>query len=980
MMQGDSTATSFFANLQATWDQLLNFKHLPCCSCDKCTFGVNDKITAFQHQDSLMQFLNGLNESYSQVREQILMMEPRPSIDKAFSLVIQEERCLGLTVAPSVESIALAIKNQGFNRGTSFPGNNSKNVKGNNAKGRLVCSHCGKIGHVMEKCYKLVGFPLGYKQKGRVAMANQVFAEDFVSLDMHHSVFAVNPANKNAYGNDVDTGVTDHIVHSLTLFTHITSSISTFVESPNGEKVVVTHIGTIQVTSTLILENDLSCWRTIGVGELHDNLYLLHSTSSYKSISEASSILEFVFKSFVNSVSDPSVTKPYLWHLRLGHVSDNKLHVLHNCLPDFHTNIKVIRTDNAPEFFLKDFYANHDIIHQHSCVATPQQNSVVESCGEETPTHFKHSKCGKNSNAKAARSAVTSVLKKLSRLLGKAVPTVRKSCDSYHEIAVTLGRSKRGQHGDFRVLERSLSIYFMVLAENGKISFKDILLSWVSSAEYTAGVLLEMFPLLGVYVFGASWQRNIWSDYGRQQLGYKLLDLGTKKIFVSRDVHFLKTVFPFTSPSHAFSTDSNIPLPHLFPSVAQPPASLLDFPSFPEPHFASNSLPQVLNPDNSSDSTQSIPLDDSTNSFPHASTLLVANSTSVELPSSNSIPFDPPLRKSSKVSKPPPYLQDYKCSSIVCDKLASSLPANKFGSLSTYYLLSNDSHLSSTYANFCSYTSAILEPTSYHEAVKDPNWQDAMASEITALEANQTWTITPLPSHKRAIGCKWLDMNNAFLNGNLHEEVYMQLPQGFHSKGENLFASLTSLYMALSKPQDSALLVYVDDILIASNDVQAVEDLKSFLNHEFKLKDLGNLKYFLGLEVARSEKGISLCHRKRLVGRLLYLNITRPDITYLVYKLSQFMSKPRKPHLDVGYKVLQYIKGCPGQGILLSSKLDLHLKAYTDANWAFCVDIRRSTTRFCVFLGDSLVSWKSKKQSIVSRSSIEVEYRAMAMY
>ncbi|XP_038895824.1 secreted RxLR effector protein 161-like [Benincasa hispida] len=117
---------------------------------------------------------------------------------------------------------------------------------------------------------------------------------------------------------------------------------------------------------------------------------------------------------------------------------------------------------------------------------------------------------------------------------------------------------------------------------------------------------------------------------------------------------------------------------------------------------------------------------------------------------------------------------------------------------------------------------------------------------------------------------------------------------------------------------------------------------------------------------------------RRLIKKLLYLIITRPDIVFAVKKLSQFVASPCKTHLAAAHHLLRYLKSSPRHGILISPTKTLRLQAFSDFDWASYSDTRKSTSGFCIFLGDTLVSWKSKKQSVVSRSSIEAEYRALA--
>ncbi|XP_057249408.1 uncharacterized mitochondrial protein AtMg00810-like [Beta vulgaris subsp. vulgaris] len=196
--------------------------------------------------------------------------------------------------------------------------------------------------------------------------------------------------------------------------------------------------------------------------------------------------------------------------------------------------------------------------------------------------------------------------------------------------------------------------------------------------------------------------------------------------------------------------------------------------------------------------------------------------------------------------------------------------------------------------------------------------------------------------------------------------------------------------------------------------------LKSSLDKAFTIKDLGAMKYFIGIEVFRNTHGTFLSQRKyisdivqefqlshdkpvttplpkglglstdvgqvlehpekyrQLVGRLLYLNITRPDLSYTTQHLSQFLSCPREPHMQAALHVVKYLKNTVDLGLYYSANCDLHLQGYSDADWSSCVFSCKSLSAYCMFLGSHLVSWKTKKQKTVSKSSAEAEYRSMS--
>jgi len=232
----------------------------------------------------------------------------------------------------------------------------------------------------------------------------------------------------------------------------------------------------------------------------------------------------------------------------------------------------------------------------------------------------------------------------------------------------------------------------------------------------------------------------------------------------------------------------------------------------------------------------------------------------------------------------------------------------------------------------------------------------------------------------------------------------------------------TSLFILREGTSLAYLLLYVDDIVLTASSSALLQRIMTRLSSEFAMTDLGALHHFLGIAVTRSSDGLFLsqrqyavellqragmaeCHPtptpvdthaklsatdgvllsekdaseyRSLAGALQYLTLTRPDLAYAVQQVCLFMHAPREPHRALIKRILRFVQGTLSSGLHIGTGSVDTLTAYSDADWAGCPDSRRSTSGFCVYLGDNLVSWSSKRQTTVSRSSAEAEYRAVA--
>ncbi|KAK1618915.1 hypothetical protein QYE76_024432 [Lolium multiflorum] len=329
-----------------------------------------------------------------------------------------------------------------------------------------------------------------------------------------------------------------------------------------------------------------------------------------------------------------------------------------------------------------------------------------------------------------------------------------------------------------------------------------------------------------------------------------------------------------------------------------------------------------------------------------------------------------------------------------------------------------------------------IEKMPYPRDVKDRKGADnPVADNLSRLE-NIAYDPVPVndsfPNEQLAVIKICFDLRSTMVSNNkdkgpwreeMDERINKEKEKIASAKGEwETTRTDTSLFLLQHPEVTMYLLVYVDDIILVSSSATATDRLVASLGATFAVKDLGKLHYFLGLEVTHDDTGLSLTQKKysqdllrragmldskpamtpmstvdvltaadgvllssedateyrSVVGGLQYLTITRPDISYAVNRVCQYLHSPRDPHWAAVKRILRYIRHTPSYGLRLRSAPSALLSAFSDADWAGSPDDRRSTGGYAVFFGPNLIAWSARKQATVSRSSTEPEYKAVA--
>ncbi|XP_052205378.1 uncharacterized protein LOC127810140 isoform X2 [Diospyros lotus] len=221
LSQGQLSVSAYFTKLKTIWEELSNFR--PMCSCGRCSCGGNKALAEHSHVEYVMSFLIGLNDSYAQVRGQLLLMDPIPPINKVFALVVQEENQRTILNSKVSDPVALAVKHG------MVKTDQNKSQK----KERAICTHCGFHGHTIDKCYKLHGYPPGYKPKQRFNPSQTNFNAKPNVVSQVSDASHGNPQEIHGFMQYLSPGQYQHLLNLLN--SHLTMAKTTESDNSIGQ-------------------------------------------------------------------------------------------------------------------------------------------------------------------------------------------------------------------------------------------------------------------------------------------------------------------------------------------------------------------------------------------------------------------------------------------------------------------------------------------------------------------------------------------------------------------------------------------------------------------------------------------------------------------------------------------------------------------------------------------------------------------------